>query len=51
MQIVLFGDHFRRCQSLFSGKNKINICYLPSAEFAERVVKVDLLVVFSALVL
>ena len=28
-----------KCQNLFSGKNKINIINLPSAKFAQRVVK------------
>ena len=30
-----------KCQNLFSGKNKKNIINLPSAKFAQRVVKVN----------
>ena len=32
-----------KCQILFSGKNKKNIINLPSAENAQRVVKVNFL--------
>ena len=35
-----------KCQILFSGKNKKNIINLPSAENAQRVVKVKHQIVF-----
>ena len=31
-----------KCQGLFSGKNKKNVISLPSAEFAQSVVKVEI---------
>ena len=34
-----------KCQILFSGKNKKNIISLPSAENAQRVVKVNVITV------
>ena len=37
-----------KCQILFSGKNKKNIINLPSAENAQRVVKVKALVTTAA---
>ena len=40
MQIVCNGDSLHKCQILFNGKNKKNIS-LPSAELAQRVVKVE----------
>ena len=36
---VSWGNNLK-CQSLFFGKNKKNITKLPSAEFAQRVIKV-----------
>ena len=33
------------CQNLFSGKNKKNITILSSAELAQRVIKVNLILV------
>ena len=38
-----------KCQSLFSGKNKKNILNLSSAELAQRVVKINKELFFSAL--
>ena len=41
MQIVSNGDNLHEMSNLFSGKNKKHIVNLLSAEFAQRVVKVN----------
>ena len=41
IQTVSTGDNFTKCQKLFSGKNKKNIINVSSAEWTQRVVKVN----------
>ena len=44
---VAIGDNFMKCWILYSGKNKKNIISLSSAEFAQRLVKVKWLRLYT----